>query len=240
MLCCLAGCGRIDFDARADGGAAGDGSASLDPTICDDGLPGVLFCESFEGAPQLTTVEAAAPTYVVADGSEIYRGQRALHSHSTRLGEPAWILGGALPAIMSGEVWARWYLYVPSEPVVIDMASVHIVDMQAPNNGMVFGFTDTFVQIWSTEAAMAGNFTYAFPRDRWVCVRQHIVIADAGGSVETWLDATPGPAMTGIDTLPAGGYTNVHAGMWASNIGSAPMDLQTDELVIGRSSIPCD
>jgi hypothetical protein len=221
------GCGRIGFDE----GVAGD------TTVCDE-LPSLLFCEDFEAQLALTTTEATPPSFVVADGSLPYRGLRSLHGHTTRSLEPAWIIGGPLPAVMSGELHARWYLYVPAEPVEIIMASVHLLEQPAPNHGVDFSITTTEVHISCTEAAMVGVATQPFPRDRWACVQLRIVIDDVAGSVETFVDGVPSAALFGVDTLPAAGYKNVHAGLFAG--GTAPMDSWTDELVIATTPIACD
>ncbi len=240
LFAVLAACGRLSFDPRDDASTGSPDTSQLDSTICDDGLPGVLFCEGFEGPPQLTTVEANAPTFVVADSSQVYRGSRSLHAHSTRLGEPAWILGGALPSVTSGELWARWYIYVPASPPQISIASVHILDQIAPNDGVIFGFTDLEIDVSATEPNAYNEVPFSIVRDAWHCVQLHIVIADTGGRVETWFDEMPGPTLVDVDTLPPNGYRNVHAGMWAAANGTTPMDLWTDELVIGTQAIACD
>jgi hypothetical protein len=79
-----------------------------------------------------------------------------------------------------------------------------------------------------------------FPRDRWVCIQVEILIAAAGGSITTWLDEVPGPAVTNADTQPANGYRNVHAGIFSASGYTPPLDVWTDELVLGTSPIPCD
>ncbi|MDQ3334143.1 MAG: hypothetical protein M4D80_03200 [Myxococcota bacterium] len=124
---------RLSFDPQDD-------AANLDATICDDNLPGVLFCESFEGPRQLLGGTTVAPSFVVEEGGPpVYRGDRALHAHTTRPQESAWILGSVLPTLMSGELWARWCVYIPATPVQFNLASVHIVDQQSPNHATVVG-----------------------------------------------------------------------------------------------------
>jgi hypothetical protein len=228
-------CGRLGFDERAEGDG---GVSTLDTTVCDE-LSSLLFCEDFEADSPLTTIEATPPSFVIADESLPYRGLRSLHGHTTRPLEPAWILGGPLPAVMSGELHARWYLYVPAQPVEIIMASVHLLEQPAPNHGVDFSFTTTGVQISCTAAGEVGTATQAVPRDRWTCIQLRIVIDDIAGSVETFIDDVPSAALFGVDTLPAAGYKNVHAGLFAGG-ATNPMDLWTDELVIATTPIGCD
>jgi hypothetical protein len=246
-MCAAAGCGRFDFaphagDAGVDDGAAADvardTSTNLDTTICDE-LPTALFCESFEGAVQLTFPEATSPSFVVADGSRPYRGQRSLHSQTTRSSEPAWLVGNVLPTVMSGELHVRWYIYVPAEPLGVNMASVHVVEMADPNNGVRFGFTQNEMSLVCTEAGMSDFTPTVVPRDRWACVQLRVVVANAGGSLEAWVDGVPAGSIVGIDTLPASGYRNVHAGMFAG-ASTSVQDLWTDELVVATTAVPCD
>src|SRR5262245_16010279 len=112
VLVCLTAtaCGRLHFDNDDDD----DDARPLDATVCDDNLPGVLFCEGFEGTPQLTIDEATAPSTVGPDTMQVYRGARSLHSRATRVSEPAWQVGTVLPSVTTGMLYVRWYQYVPA------------------------------------------------------------------------------------------------------------------------------
>jgi hypothetical protein len=226
----------VHFDARTDGESDG---IALDTTICDDGLPGVLFCEDFEGTPKLAFTEATAPSTAAYVDTMPYRGMRSQHAHATRLSEPAWQLDSVLPSITNGELYARWYLYIPASSALVDMSALQIIESSLPYHGFIFLIKGGEVTVYTNAGDMA-TLPFAFPRDRWTCMRVSIVVAAAGGSLATYIDDTPGPALANIDTLPAGGYRDVHAGIFSGASAQLPQDLWTDELVVGTSPIPCD
>jgi hypothetical protein len=246
VLCvCALACGRVHFDKLTDasgGGSGGDDTGGdgqlLDTTVCDDNLPGVLFCEDFEGTQKLVTNEATAPSTVGPDSTRSYRGARSLHSHATRLNEPAWQVGSVLPSVSSGVLYVRWYQYVPAMGQ-IDMSNMQVIERVMPYHGFQLGMTSARIDLWTNTGASA-MVAMTIPRDVWICFRATIAISDTNGAIATYIDEMPGPALFNTDTLPAGGYEDVHGGMFAGNTGTLPQDLWTDELVIGTQPIACD
>ncbi len=235
-----AGCGRVAFEPLEDSRPADPDVTSLDTTRCDE-LSGVLFCEDFEGMPQLPTVQVTPPSFVVTDdGTRAYRGARALHARTTQASEPAWILGAAMPYLMSGELHVRWYMYLPAEPNPVHIAPVHLVESSVPFHGVVFGVDTTTFRVTLSEPVMTAVSVTAVPRTRWVCFQLRIVISDTAGSVDVSVDGVPGLTLENIDTLPPNGYRNIHAGSYATSASTNASDVWTDELVASTSSIPCD
>jgi hypothetical protein len=241
---CVTACGRLGFDARRDasgGDASGNDSSDskiLDTTICDDGLAGVLDCESFEGDLSAYGVQFTAPSSVAADNQQVYRGALALHSRATRLSDPAWMIRHTLPSIVSGELWARVYVYVPAVPAMIDVDALELIEQISPYDGVMFSIEQAQVKVETL--AVSAVAPIAIARDRWVCLQEHIVVSNTAGSVETWVDGVSGPALSNVDTLPATPITDVHTAIWNWSTGSTPQDLWTDELIIGTAPLPCD
>jgi hypothetical protein len=232
LLIVLAACGRVGFDPLSNSSR----DASLDPTICDDGLSGVLFCESFEGDLGSYDFQATAPNYVIADAAHVYRGALALHSHSESAGSRAWLVQYTLPHIVSGDLWARWYMYVPAVPATIDLSTLELIEDPMPYGGVILGIHTAELVVYAVSTSATAPISIA--RDKWVCLQEHIVISSTAGSVDTWLDGTPGPSLANVDTLPATSYTDIHTPMYSNN--PAPQDVWTDEIVVGTAAVPCD
>lgn len=230
-------CGRVGFDAN-DAASVDDGSLASDakPLECED-IPGILFCDGFEGGTKLGTFEAAPPSFVDADADQAFRGLTSLHAHTTRAVEPAWYLDSVLPALSSGEVHARWYLYYPSSNPSQTFASIHIISSTGPNTGVVVGATNGMLDVSATENDIIHVSTVDVPLDRWFCVQLRFTIETAG-TVETWIDGAAAASLAGVDTQPLGGLTNVHAGLFTGPAGGAN-DMWTDELAIGTQPIAC-
>lgn len=227
------GCGRVGFEAVDD-------ATSLDATRCDE-LTGVLFCEDFEGTLQLRTTTATPPSFVVTDdGTRSYRGARALHSHTTRPMEPAWILGAAMPYLMTGELHVRWYMFIPAEPATLHVAPLHLVEATAPFSGVIVGVRNTDLRLTFSESDIFADSPDSVPRDRWACFQLRIVIADSGGSVDVAVDGVTRTVIGSVDTLPPNGYRNIHAGSFATAQSVGTTDLWIDELIASTSLIPCD
>lgn len=112
-----------------------------------------------------------------------------------------------------------------------------MISNMAPNRGVVFGATAGFADIAATENADSNISGVALPLDRWFCVQLHFSIG-ASSVVETWIDGTPAGRLDGVDTLVAGGISNVHAGLFTAVDGGVN-DLWTDEMAIGTQPIAC-
>lgn len=232
MAMVASGCGRVGFDPLAEGSLDPDGAA-LDGTACDE-IIGAMLCESFEGPAMLASTQGMA----AVDEIHPYRGQRSLRTSTTGPNQMAWQVGGVLDYRMTGDLYARWYQYIPSSIAIPQMASVHLVEATMPYDGVVFGIHDGTLSVSTT--GTEGVSDIEPERDRWLCIQLHVSISQTAGVVESWIDGVPGARVDNSDTLPATGYRNVHAGMYASGLAAEPQELWTDELVVGGSPIPCD
>jgi hypothetical protein len=234
----ICACGRVGFDAPAslDGPSSDADNIDAKPLDCED-LPGILFCDGFEGGSKLAGFEATPPSSVEADAARAFRGSTSLHARTTRAVEPAWYIGTVLPALSSGEVHARWYLYYPSSNPSQTFASIHVIDAAGPNTGVVMGATNGMIDVVATENNELHVSAVAMPLDRWFCVQLRFTIATVG-IVETWIDGAPAARLDGVDTQPIGGLSNVHAGLFTAANGGIN-EMWTDELAIGTQPIGC-
>jgi hypothetical protein len=239
LLVLLVGCGRLGFpsepptdaatDARTDAGDA------MPPEPCP-ALPGQIFCESFEGTNGLPI---SAGNVAVVD-TRAFRGTHSQYAMTTGASEASWQIGLVLPTITSGDLYARWYTYVPSSITNLQLASVHLVENDLPFHGVIYGVDDNHADVSCSEATLTATSTITVPRDRWVCAQMHVHISDTAGSVDGTIDGQTLPSLDNIDTLPAGGYHNVHCGLYATGFATEPMEVWTDELAIGTQPIDCD
>ena len=230
-LTILTSCGRIDYDSP---------NGHLDATVCDE-ITDPLLCESFEGDPMLPTIEFELPSFVVADSIHPYRGQRSQHARTTRGLEPAWQLGNVLGGVASGDLYARWYLYVPSGSASVMLTNLMLITATEPFEGVLFNLVDGAASIQCSEPSAEHTSSILVPRDRWICAQLHVAVSEAAGVAETWIEGAPAARLDGLDTLPAGGYFDVHAGLFATSDTVQDLDVWTDELIVTTTSLPpCD
>jgi hypothetical protein len=235
------GCGRLGFEIGGSGGVdgGGDGDASaLDDTICDE-IAGLLLCEPLDGTASLPTVHAFPPNTLEFDTSRRYRGLASQHSHTETSSSVAWRLGQRLGRITTGDLHARWYMYMPSS-ITQPIASIHLLEDTMPFHGVAFGVNNGRPEVAYTGGGTAAS-SAPMPRDRWTCVQVHVLVDPSAGLVEFWIDGVLSGRVDALNTLPATGYNNVHIGHFS---GGAPhteiADVWTDEVAIGTFPIPCD
>jgi len=145
-----------------------------------------------------------------------------------------------LPYVTSGELHARWHVYIPSSVIDVQLASVHLVDDTFPYHGLIFSLREGMAEVTSSEAGTTTALMLPIPRDRWVCAQMYVRIADIGGEIGGAIDGGPFSAITNIDTLPPFGFRNVHVGLFATSLATGPMEIWTDEVAVGTQPIPCD
>lgn len=240
----LCACGRFGFDADAvatDASATdadADATATLDNTICDE-VSTTLVCESFEASPKLGTIDVSAPDTIAIDSSRPYRGALSFHTHTEGSSSTAWRRGRVLGGVATGELHARWYVYIPAG-LVQPISLTHLLSDVAPFDGVVFQVLATGVSV-SYANTMASS-AVPLPRDQWACVQVRIVVSAAtDGLVETWIDGIPAARLDALVTLPPNGYWNVHTGHFSGGPShSEIVDVWTDELVVSTAAIPCD
>lgn len=225
----------MGFDATPTDALADSGADAFDAGPPCPALPGVVFCESFEGAPKLGTLVGD----VIVDPVRAYRGTMSQHAATTGTSEASWQLGQVLPTLTSGDLYARWFVYLPGTVTSANLASVHLVESPLPFHGLIFGLRDGIAELTSTEADITEFSTISIPRDRWVCLQMHVQISDTDGAIDGAVDGQPFGVKTNIDTAPAAGYRNVHVGVFSTGSAAAPIEMWSDDVAVGTQPIPC-
>ena len=229
------GCGRVGFDATPTDVFADSGADTFDAGPPCPALPGIEFCESFEGAPKLGTLVGN----VTVDPLRAYRGTMSQHAATTAASETSWQIGQVLPTLTSGDLYARWFVYLPGTVTSAHLASVHLVENLPPFHGIIFGVRDGVAELTSTEAGITAFSTVSIPRDRWVCLQMHVQISDTAGAIDGAVDGQPFGVKTNIDTAPAAGYRNVHVGVFSTGFATGPIEMWSDDVAVGTQPIPC-
>jgi hypothetical protein len=226
----------VPTDAGADAGAA-------DAPLCPERMD-ALFCDGFED-PGFSRWQ-----YTEAHNGMLTRSTVRAHSGPTSLyattGPPAqgtearWATT-VLDHQKSGDAWMRFYDWVPNSVVVTEHFSVGVMsEIAVPYAGFELRILPASVDINSTSGVYPG--TVVFPRERWVCVEMHVVISANAGVLEAYLDGvlavTSGPTL--VNTLPADGYTAAEIGVHFAGPNQGPVEVYVDDVVVGRTRIPCD
>jgi hypothetical protein len=225
-------------DATDAGRDAAPPDAGPDETACDDALSGAIVCDGFEDG-----AFAAWDTVVEIDGATdrvstpVYRGTGALHGTVTAPDGQAGV-GVGLDPIASGTVWLRGYWFLPSTVPIGHVSFLYFYEALDPFDGVGVGVADPG-GLWLYSAPDTYLETgVTLPADRWFCVQVRIDVADAGGSVEVFVDGRSEARATDIDSLPAAGYTSLTVGLERARI--SPAEVFADEVALGRSELPCD
>lgn len=249
----MAGCGRFGFgrsgdetsDAPASGdadGKTGDG-ALLDCTMTH---PSALFCDGFETvtSPPMPPWDYAViqDAVVQQTTARAYRGAAALESITAATANTKYARWGHfLPAaISSGELYLRSYQWLASTSTITEQVSILVTgNGQSP-------FPATFAVLAPNEIWLIVNGTQfvfsnaAFPTDRWVCVQLHIHIDATAGTADLRFDSDPPFTSGATNTLVAGGYTQVEAGVHYASSAQTPVTMYVDEFVADTSPIGCN
>lgn len=226
-----------------DGGASPpDGGDAGDPTRCDDAFVSALFCESWEAGRDTTVwpwVETMDLNTVGVSGTRPYRGESALEANAVNAGR-SWVIAPALvPQRTTGEIWLRAYVYVPASATAPEIDTLQLVDARSPYHGVYLHITGERARAILSENGAATS-DVAFPRERWNCVAIGIGIDGANGWLRLRTNTGADTLLNGVDTLPAAGYGNVHAGIYVNPAPTSEVSVSIDEIVIDDALIPCD
>jgi len=227
-------------DAGSLDAAVVDGSTDFCPERAD-----ALFCNGFD-----TPVDFSVWTYALIDnngglGSSTeprHSGTGALRATTGAAGEVNAARYGSLvfPHQVSGEIWLRYYYYLPSSTVVTTGFSTGVVaEVEPPFFGFALLVRSTRVEIGVLDTMYPG--TMAFPRDHWTCVELRVQIDATAGKFEAYLDgklAAYSPDKT--NTLPAKGYTSVDVGIHYTDPEQGPVQAYVDDVVAGNQRPGCD
>jgi hypothetical protein len=252
--------GALDATVPEDTGVPNDGampepmdaemdSGSNDADVVDSGSSELctersdaLFCDGFEdpdytrwsytviknGAADRTTTRAhsgvaslKATTGAAAPDNAARRGAKAF-AHQK-----------------SGDIWLRYYYYVPTSTVVNRAFSTCVVEeIEPPFFGFALLILPSRVDIGAFDQMYQG--TMAFPRDRWTCVELHVQIDAVAGFFEAYLDGALAVRSPATDTLPDMGYTSVDVGIHYTDSTQGPVEAYVDDVVAGNTRVGCN
>lgn len=207
-----------------------------DAVICDDFESGTLtrweYSISTNGTFALTTVNAHSGTSAV----------RATTQTSTTRNSEARRGTKAFDHVTSGDIWMRYWYYVPSSVSVNQgFSTCPIAEIEPPYFGFALQLRPSDVAI-GVEATRYGSTTgnTAFPRDQWVCVEIHTQIDASQGRFEAYLNGTLVVQSPLTDTLPDMGYTSVDIGIHYADLSQGPVTAYIDDVIAGFQRYGCD
>lgn len=212
---------------------------SLDDTGCG-GLPGLLFCDGFEGAMPLES-----PWTERSDGGlfEItpaaYRGSHAGHATTSGAGSSAKASAEGVITGTPSELHARAYFRVPASGVGFAFAEILRLEQIEPRYAIGVQVSSDFqlrVIVRDGAGATEVPAPLAVPAGEWFCVSLSVAIADAGRVTLRTTGAEP--FVRDIDTLPSAGYDRLSAGVVFGTDG--PAEVEVDEVAFGTSPIGCE
>jgi hypothetical protein len=229
-------------DASADDGGAIDASdggafdaASRDAAVagpCDD-EPGVIFCDSFDGAFRPEWFEDATDGTLAVVPDPMGSDNDVLRVALDHDGRARLLYFLAAPYTEGGElhIRARVLLEDSGTPLVEPLAlfklnGADFVQLRV-HPGDSFGITGpTATEIESAPAE--------FPRGRWVCATVRILLAFADGLIDATIDGSF-LQLEPVNTRFAGGYTDVALGL----TGQGPNVVYFDDFYFGTNAGPC-
>ena len=230
-----------------DSGISDPGTTDpVNPIWTEDcpGVPSVLFCDDFEGslAKWDYQVHVRGSTAVTTD-------YKRAGSYSLRAGTSAstqTVQSQARRSVKAfghrkaGNLWARYYYYLPSSVTLTDKFSSGVIsEYEDP----FFGFSVLIypdgvgIESGSTSRKIS---TTIFPRNQWVCVEMHVLVDASEGLFEFFMDGAQIAAISGLDTLPNQGYTTFEVGVHYANLNQGPITTYTDDVKLGTTRLGCN
>lgn len=220
-------------DAGHDAGMPGD-------TGCGAELAAALVCDGFESEPGPWTARSERSGTVVSDSLQALRGTRAMHPRTTAGGGEASRRVDALGPFTSGELWVRISTFLPAGAAEDNFTWFSIGETSPPYAGLSLGMGASVIGSYSTISGdWVSNDTLTVPYDTWTCLELHVAISDTAGSIEVYENGTLGASTTGIDTLPATGFTSFSIGIDYTDAAQPPLELWLDEVALSRTRLPC-
>jgi len=245
-----AGSGTIDSGVR-DSGAAGSGTIDAgttdtpDPRWTEDclGDPGVLFCDEFEAGltkwsyPVQTRGTTGVSTNYQYKGSYSLRADTMASTSSSQSQARQGVK--AFGHRKSGDLWARYFYYLPSYVTLTQKFSTGVIsEYEQPWLGFsVLIFPDG---IGIESGLMSRKVNTTFPRNQWVCIEMHVQIDATAGTFEFFMNGTPITSLTNINTLPAQGYTSFELGIHYANFNQGAITAYADDVKLGTTQRGCN
>jgi len=225
-------------DDREDDGGAADGGRS---EFCPE-RSGAIFCDGFEDPafarwsyPVITNGTLARSTDRKRTGDASLRATTG----APGLENQARYATNELGALKSGDLWMRYYYFVPGSVVVTSHFSAGVMsELQEPYAGFSLIVRAARVDLSTMAGSVEG--TIAFPRDRWVCVELHVKIDPTAGLFEAYLDEELAVRSGAVNSVPAAGFRNAEVGIHYAEETQGPVEAFVDDVVIGRTRMGCD
>jgi hypothetical protein len=223
-----------------EGGILQDASDSTAPAACP---AAALFCSSFEAADlrdEWTTTTIIEDAALERTSARVHSGQGALRAES-RGPDSAAVVVAAFAAQRTGSLYVRAYVYIGSDWATETMNLFFIGDDPSePFVGIDLNIADGAVQMFSPQTVpVRSTGTLEIARDRWVCFRVEVAIADVAGALRVHLDDELALEVTGVDTLPAAGIHLFRAGVDWSSAQASFFEVYLDDIALGSEPVDC-
>lgn len=229
-------------DADVDGGA----DAGVDAGTDAGPPPNILFEDDFERGDFTRwsyRYETDGATVISNDAATAHGGARYLRARSTANGGNAAIGLRTDEAYVSGDLWVRVFVRVPSTSNLdvgatfaafgISMPPWDGVSLQVEGSGAVSTYVST------TPRYVEG--TESLDRDRWHCVVGHLVVGDApAGSVDVFVDGVAAVRSLGLDTLSIEGWSVLEVGVSYTAPEQPPTEIWIDDVTLATTPLDCD
>ena len=231
---------------KADSGTIDAGAVDTpDPRWTEDcpGEPGVLFCDQYEDGLSkwsysvITRGTALPSTNLSSKGSYSLRADTMASTSSSQ--SQARQCVKAFGHRKSGDLWARYFYYLPSYIKLTDKFSTGVIsEFEDP----WLGFS---VLIFPDGVGIESGLEYRkvntkFPPDQWVCVEMHVQIHDSAGMFEFFMNGTQIASLANIDTLPDQGYTSFDLGIHYANFNQGALTTYADDVKLGTTRLGCN
>ena len=243
VTACTRPSGHVD-----SGGDCNDRDATIFPgavEVCDhldhncdgdlyDGLPGAIFCNNAETLVAWRKTEAGG---VLSLSTDSYQDDHAIQASLSSEGADrqaiaTWIAEN----ISNGTVFARAYVKVPSSTPLVGLTIFGFNEETPPYEGVAFGISDGNVQL-SVTSGNQFEIGDAFVPGRWSCIELEVAVSESG-SAKVFVDGVEQVSVSGVNTLPQGGYSALNIGFLYSDPEQTGSVL-IDEVAMSRSRIGC-
>ena len=245
------GAGPTDSGAMDSGDmdAADMPDSSVEDSAVDSGAiercpenSNLLFCDGFED----TNLERWS--YDVLENGSVDRttaryrsGTASLRATTGAAGTPneARKVVEVFDHQKSGDIWARYYYYLPSSVTINSyFSSVVVEEIEQP----FFGFSLLILpnQVAIEADSLRYDGTMAFPRNKWTCVELHVQIDPVAGFFEAYIDGALAARSTATDTLPDKGYTTLEVGVHYTDPSQGPVTAYVDDVVAANTRTGCN
>ena len=211
-----------------------------------------MFCNGFEEALPWTPTPWDYKDGPSSDGSYApstttkYYGVASGHFTTTgasRATRSQVAYQGQLNGKNSGDLWLRYYYYLPSSVTINSSLSVSSMSESTGNfQGCSLAIYPGYATIENGFSLTSTQSAQPFPRDQWVCLEQHVFIDSTNGIVELYMNGSTQPVIstTTGNTVPSGGYGVVEVGINGVGTGQGQVDVYVDNVVISTSRYGCD